>query len=464
MYASSKRILLWAREQFKTSHTPICLTVIAESFLATVRSGLLFRYRPRIILWDILIIPGPFSSNEHTVELDVLPNTHTTTSKKIPELVYERLKPSFHTSKGCAISNYIMLVEIILLCVVGCLFFAIASIRFIKQLKKQEEEMANLRATRRQEARDRAMAIEEFLDLQEQWRLQLIHEHFEFHTVSMDDLAAAATASSATKDIHRKVSDMDKTNVTVSSSSDSCTDDDEENQRKESNLPDTNTCMATTTTENDDHEHPSSKSIQMEFDNTNHNLSKTHHLEDDSRRVPLSHSNQGQEEDDKESNSRDIRIISPIPIKENENGSTPSSNDTDKSSTGILSSWRTFIRRPVHHIQPKSFEDDEGDDVCCCICLEPYQPKDTVCRAKESSSACHHMFHRECALQWFMRSLNHNQCPMCRVTLLPDTLSFDNDLIHLPVSNQQQGEQLTINNALDAIAGTDIQTPPPQQP
>mmetsp|Transcript_545 Transcript_545/g.914 ORF Transcript_545/g.914 Transcript_545/m.914 type:complete len:376 (-) Transcript_545:138-1265(-) len=49
----------------------------------------------------------------------------------------------------------------------------------------------------------------------------------------------------------------------------------------------------------------------------------------------------------------------------------------------------------------------------CSICLECYNPGETICVAK--ADACNHVFHKECLVEWLK---NHDCCPLCRVNLL----------------------------------------------
>jgi hypothetical protein len=58
----------------------------------------------------------------------------------------------------------------------------------------------------------------------------------------------------------------------------------------------------------------------------------------------------------------------------------------------------------------------EKSQVECCICLEPYETGQVVCSAKTTD--CDHMFHEACAFQWLH---DHSQCPLCRVTLIPES-------------------------------------------
>jgi hypothetical protein len=65
--------------------------------------------------------------------------------------------------------------------------------------------------------------------------------------------------------------------------------------------------------------------------------------------------------------------------------------------TNMLSSWR------------KPSRDDE-----CCICMETYNPGETVCVAK--TTECDHVFHKDCISSWLQK--NHECCPLCRIDLM----------------------------------------------
>jgi hypothetical protein len=65
--------------------------------------------------------------------------------------------------------------------------------------------------------------------------------------------------------------------------------------------------------------------------------------------------------------------------------------------TNMLSSWR------------KPSRDDE-----CCICMETYNPGETVCVAK--TTECDHVFHKDCISSWLQK--NHDCCPLCRIDLM----------------------------------------------
>ena len=65
---------------------------------------------------------------------------------------------------------------------------------------------------------------------------------------------------------------------------------------------------------------------------------------------------------------------------------------------------------------PESNHQDDSvraTDCECCICLDSYQPGETICWAK--NEACNHIFHQKCALEWFV---NHDACPLCRSTVI----------------------------------------------
>eukprot|EP00980_Cylindrotheca_fusiformis_P008460 scaffold1786_cov138-Cylindrotheca_fusiformis.AAC.18 len=55
-------------------------------------------------------------------------------------------------------------------------------------------------------------------------------------------------------------------------------------------------------------------------------------------------------------------------------------------------------------------KDDE-----CCICMETYQPGESICVAK--TAECDHVFHKDCITSWLQHQ-NHDCCPLCRVDLM----------------------------------------------
>eukprot|EP00980_Cylindrotheca_fusiformis_P015097 scaffold4160_cov86-Cylindrotheca_fusiformis.AAC.5 len=76
---------------------------------------------------------------------------------------------------------------------------------------------------------------------------------------------------------------------------------------------------------------------------------------------------------------------------------SPKKDNSKWNLQSMLSTWR------------KPSKDD-----CCCICLEPYLPGDTICTAM--TSFCDHVFHQDCIFEWLER--DHVQCPLCRVDLM----------------------------------------------
>mmetsp|Transcript_8488 Transcript_8488/g.20419 ORF Transcript_8488/g.20419 Transcript_8488/m.20419 type:complete len:359 (+) Transcript_8488:403-1479(+) len=350
------------------------------------------------------------------------------------------------------------MLAIVLLCALGCLFFVIAAIRFKKQLAKQEQDMANLRATRRQQARDRELALEEFADLQERWRLDLIKEHFEFHTVPSPQPTADVDNDNGIDnddDVNkRKLSDMEQTNITLSSSYDD-TDDEEHQHQLQLRPSSSNHHHDNTTTDADSNRVPP-ESAEMPEDSQNkdhhhqqqkqqdHDEESLHSLSSSFSRSPsqpLSCNDANDNNDNKEEAIVNIRQLSCSSPFSNSIGNLASNNNNNGSiiiKNGIVPSWLATICR----IQRTA----EGEEDCCCICLESYQPGDVVCWAKQqdkelllaldttdtenttTTNKCHHMFHKECALQWFLRKQTNNQCPMCRITLLP-TQDYDDIII-----------------------------------
>lgn len=188
-----------------------------------------------------------------------------------------------------------MITVFVALSVLGCLFFAAASVRFIKQWKQQELEMAELRERRRQERLQQLQQVAEIagleLGLSRDARIGTIMKAFQFQT------------------INRKVDDNQET-------------------------------------------------IQDPG-------SKSHHSQGTSLTVPV----------DEETNE------SVLP------GASPKSQSTST-----------------------TYDDSED----CCICLDScYGHGQVICSAK--TKECDHVFHQDCAIQWFQ---DHDQCPLCRATLI----------------------------------------------
>ncbi|KAL3929011.1 MAG: hypothetical protein SGBAC_012397, partial [Bacillariaceae sp.] len=358
------------------------------------------------------------------------------------------------------------------------------------KLANQEEEMANLRATRRQEARDREAAMEEFLDLQIQSRLDLIMAHFEFRTIpkNMSSYYTSTSPRSSVFQEHqptnqdddinkRKISDMEETNITIYSSydddDDDDDDDDEEQQRQQ--LPPNKSEDA-----NDVHVQlvstshvPDAHYAHADFDNTIGDedalkeaaaaatAAEQRQQQESLHSLPSSSSsddnlNEGNADaNESTTTSLNIRQVAFSQLSNSMVSLTKNSNSDNDSS--IMHSWLSTFCRPTQ----KTIA--EADEECCCICLESYQPGDVVCWAKQQSdhttaenSKCHHMFHKECAVQWFLRKQTNNQCPMCRVTLLPtikaqgyetiQVMRADDEHQEESLSFSHQGGQVNNNN------------------
>ena len=66
----------------------------------------------------------------------------------------------------------------------------------------------------------------------------------------------------------------------------------------------------------------------------------------------------------------------------------------------------------LHHLDVTTVADEER---MCAICLEPLldqrQQRVIVGSAAAAASACSHLFHQECIVEWL---LQHDECPVCR--------------------------------------------------
>ncbi|CAJ1939522.1 unnamed protein product [Cylindrotheca closterium] len=59
-----------------------------------------------------------------------------------------------------------------------------------------------------------------------------------------------------------------------------------------------------------------------------------------------------------------------------------------------------------------------GANAECSICLQMYEPGQTICLAKNTK--CKHVFHQDCIEEWLK---DHSDCPLCRVRLVCKPLS-----------------------------------------
>jgi hypothetical protein len=78
-----------------------------------------------------------------------------------------------------------------------------------------------------------------------------------------------------------------------------------------------------------------------------------------------------------------------------------------------------------------SFENKDNindDKPCCQICLENFEMEDDVASSKVSD--CQHFFHRDCIVEWLLKS---GQCPSCRASYLElndDTTTNESNSTH----------------------------------
>lgn len=87
---------------------------------------------------------------------------------------------------------------------------------------------------------------------------------------------------------------------------------------------------------------------------------------------------------------------------------------------------------------------DDTNEMTCSICLDDYDHDDVVVQSKH----CSHYFHKECILDWLIKS---DQCPCCRV----DMMSIDE--VHEAASKVVGKDNVK-------IVGTKIQLTPPNSP
>ncbi|CAF2173426.1 unnamed protein product [Brassica napus] len=62
---------------------------------------------------------------------------------------------------------------------------------------------------------------------------------------------------------------------------------------------------------------------------------------------------------------------------------------------------------------PQGYSGEEDDEKRCTVCLEDFEPKETV-----MVTPCKHMFHEECIVPWLK---SKGQCPLCRFVILNPT-------------------------------------------
>ncbi|KAF3523969.1 hypothetical protein F2Q69_00049456 [Brassica cretica] len=62
---------------------------------------------------------------------------------------------------------------------------------------------------------------------------------------------------------------------------------------------------------------------------------------------------------------------------------------------------------------PQGYSGEEDDEKRCTVCLEDFEPKETV-----MVTPCKHMFHEDCIVPWLK---SKGQCPLCRYVILKPT-------------------------------------------
>ncbi|KAJ4729628.1 putative RING/U-box superfamily protein [Melia azedarach] len=78
-------------------------------------------------------------------------------------------------------------------------------------------------------------------------------------------------------------------------------------------------------------------------------------------------------------------------------------NPTIKKLTRGLS---LYYRDQARNVYREMEKQKENDTMRCAICLEDFEPKETV-----MLTPCNHMFHEDCIVPWVK---SHAQCPVCR--------------------------------------------------
>lgn len=94
-------------------------------------------------------------------------------------------------------------------------------------------------------------------------------------------------------------------------------------------------------------------------------------------------------------------------MEDGDNGKDDDDNSKISPDDGNLaiSSWRQLLMLSSWR---KPSRDDE-----CCICLERYEPGQTICSA--ATDQCKHVFHEDCMMHWFQ---DKDTCPICRVNFI----------------------------------------------
>ena len=98
-------------------------------------------------------------------------------------------------------------------------------------------------------------------------------------------------------------------------------------------------------------------------------------------------------------------------MDEEKDGDNGKDDDDDNSKispddgNSVISSWRQLLMLSSWR---KPSRDDE-----CCICLERYEPGQTICSA--ATDECKHVFHEDCMMHWFQ---DKDTCPICRTNFI----------------------------------------------
>ncbi|XP_031620664.1 protein goliath [Contarinia nasturtii] len=71
---------------------------------------------------------------------------------------------------------------------------------------------------------------------------------------------------------------------------------------------------------------------------------------------------------------------------------------------------RVIAKIPTKSIKVEEVTDNDNDNDCCAICIEPYKTTDVI-----RVLPCKHEFHKGCIDPWL---LEHRTCPMCKMDIL----------------------------------------------